>query len=383
MGVLDTPSQALGGIIDPITSAIKSPFKKDIKDWRKQDFPEGFYFVEILNGQEQTHEAVSLKGNQMPMIPFEFGGEQRITKDYYPGNSEPAVQVLGPKESDVTIHGKLKDKRYRDKNLYGVSTEIQRLIDAIRIRGNLLRITLGEWQRYGFLEKTDFKMNSLGDVEYSLTFTIVGFNKPINAKFVQKTKEKPIAKDLINKAEAFQAKTPPVTLSLSLADQIGGAISSVASALALVTHFVDSVVSTAEDVQKSANRAIGLIKHARTTIIQFNRRIGNIATGFNSLSNDTRAATNFNNVMKNQGYILDLMTSSSSLAATLAAMQKQFEALSKFAPLARYKVKDGDSLQKISLKFYNSADHWDKLYDHNKLTSTQLSTGMLLEIPRL
>src|SRR4051812_9929162 len=114
MSILDTPTRIAGGVIDPIAAKIANPFKKEIGDWRPQDFKGGFTFVEIVDGVEQTREAVKLIGNQMPVVPFEFGGSQRITKDYYPGNSEPAVQVLGPKESDVTIHGKLKDKKYRN-----------------------------------------------------------------------------------------------------------------------------------------------------------------------------------------------------------------------------------------------------------------------------
>lgn len=388
MGLLDAPTAAVGGVLDPIAAKIKNPFTTRVKNTdRAQDFPKGFYFVELVNGKERPKDAVRLAGNMLPHIPFEYGGTQRITADYYPGNSEPAVQVLGPKEGDVVIKGKFKDKRYKDEDLYGVSYEIAKLCDAIRIRGNLLRITLGEWQRYGYLEESKFRMNKLSEIEYELKFLIVGFNKPRNCKFADNTKTVPfdINKDLISDALAFQDtySAIPSTMPRSLADVLNGAISDVATAINLVTGFVDTVVSTAEDVQASANRAIGLIKNARANISKFKRRVGALALGFSSLSTEARAASNFKSVLTNQSHIMNSISALAGLSALLARLQSQFEAISKTTPLARYKVKRGDTLQKISIKYYNDAGSWEKIYAHNKLTTTALAEGLLLEIPRV
>jgi nucleoid-associated protein YgaU len=77
------------------------------------------------------------------------------------------------------------------------------------------------------------------------------------------------------------------------------------------------------------------------------------------------------------------MSQTTSLSVLLARLQKQFEAIARTTPLARHRVKDGETLQRISIKFYNTADNWKKIYDHNKLTSTQLTVGTVLEIPRV
>jgi nucleoid-associated protein YgaU len=64
-------------------------------------------------------------------------------------------------------------------------------------------------------------------------------------------------------------------------------------------------------------------------------------------------------------------------------MLLRFKAMQETTPLTRYRVVDGDSLQKISGRFYSNADHWKKIYDHNKLTSTVLVSGSVLEIPKV
>lgn len=392
-GLSDLPGAALGAVTDPISnfaSGLNSViFGPKAHPERRADFPDGFKITEVIDGKDNKDTAISLVGNMLPMIPFEWGGEQRLTKDYYPGNSEPAVQVLGSKESDVTIHGKFKDKRLKgdlDK-LYGVSYKLADYLHKMKRRGNILRIELGPWVRYAFLEKVDFKLNKLSEVEYQIQFFIVGLNPPVNAKLIKKTKDVPLTenKALIDAMASFSAtySAVPKSMPKSISSVLNGAISDVAKAMNLVTNFVDAYITVAEDIQAAANRAIGLIKNARTNVAVFKRRIGNVSTGFSSLSTDARAATQFQSVFTNQQHLVNSMSAASSLAAILAAMQKQFEALAKQTPLARYKVKDGDTLQRISIKYYNNADHWQQIYDHNKLTTTALTMGMMLEIPRL
>jgi hypothetical protein len=390
-GLTDLPGAALKTVTDPVSNLVSDTlgvvFGRKSRPERGPDFPDGFRVVEIIDGHESPDSEIRLTGNMLPFTPFEWGGEQRLGKEYYPGNPEPAVQVLGAKEGDVTIHGKFKDKRLKDPSLYGVAYKLAEYMDKLRRRGNLCKFSLGPWVRYGFIEKTDFKLDKLSSVEYSLQLFVVGFNPPTNCKIVARTKEIPLAtnKELIKAVSDFNAKysAVPTSMPKSIGDVLNGAIGDVAKAINLVTNFVDAYVTAAEDVQKSVNRALGLIKNARTQLGVFKRRIGGLQTGFNSLSNDTKAATNFSAVFTNQRHIIESVSATSSLAALLAAMQKQFEAIARTTPQARYKVIDGDTLQKVSLKFYKSADHWNLIYDHNKLSTTVLTQGMMLEIPHL
>lgn len=390
MSLLSLPGQVAGGVLDPLAKLIKNPFGGGKLSVNPPDYPNGFQIMEIVDGVDQSKTELKLLGNMLPMIPFKFGGAQHMSKEYYAGNSEPSVHVLGAREDDLTIHGKLKDKRYNE-DLGGVSYEVMQALEKMRIRGNLLRLTLGGWVRYGFLEKTEFELNKVSDIGYSMTFSIVGFTKPSNNKMIANTKEIPIDvnQDLINQAAAFQANYQAALPSKTLADLLNGYVNDVATAVALVNNFVSTVVTAAQDVEKVAFRAIGLVQNARTSIYRFQRNVWAFKADFNTLKASANAAaqpvnlTHFTDILKIQQTISHSISDSNGLNDMLAQMQTRFSAIAKQTPLARYLVKDGDTLQRIAVKFYGSADSWDRIYDHNKLQTSQLTRGQLLEIPRV
>jgi len=67
----------------------------------------------------------------------------------------------------------------------------------------------------------------------------------------------------------------------------------------------------------------------------------------------------------------------------LQRLKERLSQLSQSLPLGRHLVVTGDTLQKIAIKFYGSADNWKRIYDYNSLTTTDLVVGRLLEIPRI
>lgn len=416
--ILGNVGAGITGSLDAFLDSLPNPFKtKKVPKLLGQDFSEGFTITEIVDGVDKKQSlgfGLTLLGDQMPFQPFPFGGEQKITKDYYAGNPEPVVQVLGPRESAITMKGRLKAKHFtngsEDKSgFYGVPEAVQRQMDAIRIRGNLLRITMGSWKRYGFLQKTHFELNTLVRIEYDLTFEIIGFNPPTNCKFIDRTKEVPfqINKDLIDAALAFTANKVPATMPKTIASVLNGLIGDVAGAIGLVTNFVDTTVKTAEDVVASVNRAKGLILNARATISKFKRSvrsiglsIENIGSTFtnkngglgsnvgavlgvnNNLPTSQTKSTLTTSTYSHAAYINGAVSSTKNLSQILAALHKQFDALAASAPLLRYVVKSGDTLQKLAIKYYSNADKWNAIYDHNKLTTTVLVAGTILEIPK-
>jgi hypothetical protein len=396
MGAFGSPIDPAGGL-DVLKEQLIGPFsKKKLKpsDVRtahaRNDFPGGFNFLEIEAGQEKKEEAVKLIGTYMIHAPFEFGGEQKIIKNYYPGQSEPSVQILGPQEADVTVKGRLYDKRFKDDSgLFGIATEFQKQIDAIRIRGNLLRIQLGDakgggWQRYGFLQKTMFKMKNKADIEYELQFLIVGFNPPRGVLKINRSNEIPfqIQKALIKKATDLQSNLNnlPKTMPLSFANQIKQLTSDVASATKLVTGFVDTVFSTIDDVKSGIARAQGLIQFAKNKVSDYSRRVGAFQfLGPGLDPSKTGVAAGYSHASFTAGTLSD-MTALQQLLAQLAA---SLAGLNQTVALARHRVIDTDTLQKLALHFYKNQDNWKIIYDHNKLSSTTLVRGSILEIPRI
>jgi LysM repeat protein len=369
----------IGGISD-LTEFIRNPFKKDVKSpFRGADFPEGFLIEELKGAKAE----VRLVGNMMPMIPFTFGGEQRTKKDYYAGHSEPTVQVLGPQESDVTIKGVLKDRIYDNEAYYGVSTEIQQAIDAIRIRGNLCRFVLGEWERYGYIQKTNFKMNKLSYVEYEVTFLISGFNAPRNARFLQKQKLIPFEINQALIAAATQLNQDysqiPDSVPQGIGDLINGFVSDIATEINKVTNLVDSVINTVGDIQKSIARINGLIKNIQNKVNSYKRFL----SGVDPFDTNTAVQGGLTGRYETASFYARAIAGLGGLAALMNRYREQFNAIASNTPLGRHIVRTGDNLQKISSKFYGTADNWQEIKDYNNLTSTELVIGAILEIPRV
>ena len=393
MSILSAPADIGGSALDPIAAAIKNPFNTGVSNGgeRPQDFPGGFQIIEYVNGVPNKSTRIDLIGNMMPMQPFPWSGEQRMTKDYYAGNPEPVVQVLGAKEGPLTIKGRFKDKRYRSPSYYGVSYQYSLAINEMRKRGNLIKFgmdgTAGSWWRYGFLERVDFKMNKLSWIDYEIEFFVVSENQPVNNYFAapEKQSSSAVNQNLIDSAAAFQANysATPKSMPRSLADIMNGLISDVAKNINLVTNFVATVLNTAQEVENSANRALGLIKNARSSLSKFRRQFDSIVHNFPTLSTATTEANKARDSFKNLGYMSETISGTGTMAAYLVKMQAQFEAIARSVPKARYRVQNGDTLQNISIKFYGISDHWSNIYDHNKLQTTVLAQGTVLEIPNL
>lgn len=388
MGLLEPPS--IPTVPDPLSALsglLNNPFKRKVKkDGVKPDFPAGFIIVEFQNGKALDNERIALVGNMMPHTPFEYGGEQRIQKEYYPGHSEPSVQVFGPKESDTVIKGKFKDKRYKDKKFAGISEDIAQQIDAIRIRGNICRFTMGEWTRYGFIEKTNFGIETLRSIDYQITLNLIGFNPPTDNHLTGAEKVTPlvIQKSLIAEAAAFEAgrSNIPPDMPQSIAGFLNEQISAVATSIGIVTGFVDNVIKQGEAISNSANRVVGLVRNARRTIAVFHRRVGGVVNSVANLGPNLAKEVQATGATVNALFIKRQKAQAISMSSKLAAMEKQFEALRKKTPANRHLVKASDTLQSISIKYYNNAGDWNKIYTHNKLSSTELVVGSVLEIPR-
>lgn len=395
MSIIDAPGAAL----DTLAATIKNPFNQPVSSTgaRPVDFPGGFVITEYIDGLPQDgtggrpDTSIKLVGNLMPFQPFPWESEQRLVKQYYPGNPEPSVQALGPKKGDLVIKGRFKDKRYRDPSYYGVAYLFTRALEAMCDRGNVIRFgmygTAGSWIRFGYLEHVKFDMKKLSDIDYELSFFVIGETQPTNNYFADTDKTSPasINSKLLDAASTFAANysSSPKTMPQSLAGLIDGLTNTVASQIKHVTDFVSTVLDSAQDVEASAVRALGLIKNARVNLYKYRKQVDSLAHSFSSYSSSGNAVGKVTDTYKNISHIQNAIHDANGMSAYLAQLQKQFEAISQTLPQARYKVQQGDTLQNIAVKFYGAPDHWDKIYDHNNLRTTALTAGTVLEIPKL
>lgn len=352
-----------------------------------EDFPEGLLLVEIVNGAERKADQVQLVGRFLPHIPFEFGGKQQLSKEYYAGNSEPTVQVLGSREDNIPIKGEFKTSKFKDVALRDAAIEYQELVDAMRLRGNLVRLTLGEFKRYGFIEGCKFRLNRRQHIEYEIDFFVVGFNPPTLDKTTRGDGNVTAPNKEITSAAAqalINAKNYPEEMPQSLTDRLNDLVNAVAEKINLVTNFVNGITSEANALVSSANRAIGLIKNARSFISKTKRDVGSISNSISGLgASFQNEADKTSATIKNVSHLHTIQRDYSSLAAMLAGLQARFAALATTVPMVRHLIKNGDTLQNLAQKYYQNSELWKKIYDHNKLTSTTLVVGKVIEIPKL
>lgn len=391
MGIIDKGAKAglsavgLGGIFTR---------KVDPKGF-DPDFPGGLTIIEVIKGKEKVKDAITLVGSFMPFKPFEYGGTQKISKDYYAGNPEPVIHVLGSRENDTVIRGRLKSKRFKDVDSFTdvqqkvtVCREYQELIDGMRLRGNIVKVTLGEWRRYGIIEECSFKLNRLSDIEYEIKFSIIGFNLPKECKLVGEPDTDLISANKTVTSEAAKQlaamKSYPESMPRTLSEFLDEAIGTVATVVAQVTGFVDGALTDIENIEKSATRAVGLCRHARATISRTGRRIGAIGYNTSTMSAGlTTASFKSAALTANTRHFQSVLAGLAGLAALMALLQARFAQLSASTPIRRHLVKQGDTLQTISMRYYQTTDNWSKIYDQNKLTSTVLTVGSVLEIPKV
>lgn len=392
MGILDSKQQgplgqlAKGNLDGFIGSTLGLGRRVEAPEYGP-DFAEGMRIEEIVDGRPVEDTAITLVGNFMPIGSLEFGGTQKIVKEYYPGNAEPVVQVMGAQEDDVNLKGRMRTKRFKDVELRLAADEYQRQLDAIRRRGNLVRVTLGEWVRYGIIEKGTFKLYRLTDIEYDIVLSVIGLNPPSNCKFTDTLDDNILAanrelSDAVAEALA-EYRNYPDEMPRSLSEFLNDQISVVADAIGLVTGFIDGVFQSVENVQASAARGVGLIKNARAKISNYQRRVGAIelslanlggSVGISGLKSAARY-TNMDHITKTLGGFM-------AFSVMLRKLQEKYAALAATVPYKRHLVQDGDNLQRLAMRYYGNQDLWEKIYEHNKLTSTTLTSGTVLEIPK-
>lgn len=398
------------------SSLEKVPKPRKFSGTTQGDFPLGFLLEEQL--EEGSGLKIALKGSFLPNQPMAMGGELNIVKEYYPGNPEAAVQVLQSQESDITIRGEFKAKRFADRGTsYYIPTKYVEALEALRLRGNLMKISLAsqgegysyKFDRYGFLVATKFDMKSLGHYAYDLTFSIISIDRPSRYPiFEDKSLAALDAKNELTSlfAELDQVSEMPLNVQVpfTFTDALNGLTADLAAIINAPFAMVNNLLDGVESLVDSANRIVGVLKTAKANLVKLKRRAGKIAqkAAFNtSKSTKERARKSVRVVGSNQitrvsnkkvegpaQYRAMLKLHEVQRIATrsmisMDRMTAQFEKVIEKLPLRTVTVQEGRSLQYYSNQFYGNPDHWQEIYKHNNLTESTLTRGQVLEIPRL
>ena len=361
------------GLLDVIQAPFLDEPEASIPD---EDFPAGLRIEELP--ESGTGLMCILVNHMLPEVPFSFGGEQHVVKEYYAGNDLPATQILGSREDDITFHGKLRDRRFaalhKDMEF---SKTIAELLQDIRRRGFLCKLTLGDYVWHGFLTKTHFDMKTTRDYKYELTFSVIALrNIPDQCPVIGATfDEMALAHDQVAAMAAELASKQssiPASVPLSIGDALNKAIGGVASVVSGVTSYVDAILTNVSDIQNSVTRAVGLVTNAKTQAFKWGLQLGQISHSLQlagvKVDDQYKLGTyvpestyqGYKSVAQIQAskFITGTISTITDTVKYLDRLKESFSEVSKTVPIARYMVKaDDETLQQISSKFYGTVDH--------------------------
>ena len=358
-------------------------FRYETPTTNPNDFPGGFVIREMRSpyqdNRNDTISLVRLIGNSMPMVPFAFGGGQRVHKTYYPGNEEPSMQIMGGKEDDVKLNGQFKAIRLPTGE-ESVPEVLMNNIERIRLNGNLCRFTLGAWARFGFISMAKFEIIRKTRVNYEITINILGVNPPQNGKLLEDPRRAPLennqalldsASALMEAGSAELLEPPPQ----SIFDTINGYISDIADNITTVTDFVDSVFSIPGNIRQSVDRVSQIIESTFAQMREFKKALG----GYASFEDSRGIITKYDI----SNYYSNMLARTNDLTRLLQEYRTRILALSTNTPQARHLGVQGDTWQKLSVRYLGSAEEWPVIPEFNSLPITSIvPIGEIIEIPR-
>lgn len=357
--------------------------RQDISRLNGEDYPEGLVIQELrFDGDGSSRNVgrpIRLLGNQMPHVPFMYGGEQRINKMYYPGHPEPSVQVLGPQEGDVTINGEFKDF-YLDSDFEGFSELTRDRIDILRHKGSLCKFTLGAWERYGHIGSVKWEVVRKVRIRYQIVLVITSFRTPVNGKYLNQTRGVPFALnerllEQLSEIEAAQDRRPNLP-DRSISEQIDALVGEVGNAIAEINNYVENIFTQIENIRRSVNRARALVEHTKNSVENLVGRLSSI----NPFSFKLSIADRY----RMSAYNSEVVSYSSILTGLLVQYDIQLSQFAASIPIARHLVQFGDTWQTIAGRYYDGIDNWKQIPEFNNLEAADAPPiGTFIDIPEV
>ena len=363
----------------------------------KDDFENGFVIEEFSKypyNTENLRSIIALTGNTMPLVPFQWGGRQRINKTYYPGNHEPSTHIMGSVEDNVTINGQFKAIKFADaEDNKRIPEYLALYMDSIRYSGRLCKFTLGKWVRWGYIESTSFSMTRLTRIDYSITINVVSIlNPPTNGKILGEAPDPPFellddlglrVTELQNAAAERYDRLP----ELNFFQRMNSLIGDVASTITELTSYADNVFSTIDNIRQSVDRMSQLIERTNRKLRVIKKTIF-----MESFTDSGGIITRYDFA----NYRSSLLSRTLDITELLNRIASRFRRLISNIPITKHVIKSTDSFQSLSVKYYGTVDKWKTIAEFNGIplnrdfeedvqlpeTPTGKLVGTIIDIPR-
>jgi len=364
----------------------------------------GGFAIEELSGDKRR---VELQGRALPVGTFTLEGEMRAEFTYYPGNPIASAQVFGAKENETTVSGRWSDRHLKGVDKDGKGVEAQGkvllngnpapnvvaavdLIDDIRMRGQLVRVTWDTRTREGIIRRFKQTWHRAEIVEWEMAFEWISRGE----------KEIPVGfspqPDLAGLGASMNRLTALLGSALDVVDRgfsllaevqstIDSAMETIESAVSTVTDaigLVDSAVSLPAQAWNKASGAIGTIIEECSSLGTYLDSLPSRAV-FAGSDDDTISDLTLGDALKADAWKAGAKAAANALGI-FATQQKEAlrDAAEAFSDILDVFFAQQDTdLRAVSVAYYGTPDEWQRLMSFNGLASSRLTAGMEIVIP--
>jgi len=345
--------------------------------------------------QAGARREVKLEGRCLPIGGLKLGGSQRLESVWYQGAPEASVQVIGPEESPTTISGVWVTKYFASEAIATVNglrvsdaEELATIFDLIRVQGQLLRFSWGAIVRFGHLEKFDFEYSRTAD-EISWTMELKWSSRgasllpPVQALQGGVLDASSALDRLVSTVEAKLQEARDFNLVSALRldvirsklDTLVGLASSIRSIVSSLTNQIATAIGVVNSAIGQLSQAIATTREMieETQAVPYAALVQTAQNG-RALAGQTVAAA---------AWMQTVASSGGTFVAQASDLKRSLEEQQINPILATVTARGVDSLRTLSLRFFDTEDHWREIMLFNGLMSEELRTGQVVYIPRL
>jgi hypothetical protein len=395
---------------------------------------------ELQPDSGSPRRVVTLVGPSLPFVGASWGFENEIVTTWYNGNPDEATQqVLVAKELpsswegewNRTLMGKVPAKFQDQDNTLPIvdPSQLRDILEDIGRQGLRLRVTWvvdgdtpdqrSKIVREGRMKKADFKHTRMQDIAWSIEFAWLGRGRSqdrvvsvrddsqtaklaaLNADFVNFLAAAKAA-DFINSNKLTRLSATSVTLGqleaianapnailTSATRQLTRQLNQFKDAVALGKKFAtmpaqlaNTTVDFAQNSLAIANRTADLLSRIPAELGSLKAKVGDVMRSASYFGKNTDLAR----VVARRAYEFDVAVRAQrhtgALRGDLAANQTTARASDV---LAVHVTKDGDTPQRISMRYFQTPDHAVDILRTNRLPDylTAFAKGKILIIPNL
>lgn len=368
---------------------------------------------------------LTLIGRALPYRPISFSGEQRAEFTWYTGNPVATMQVLGSEENETTIEGIWKDKFLGttilsafDSNgqptiATGIATlkddtgasvnlttawDVVQAANVMRREGQLVSVTWANVVRHGLMKKFVFSPENIHDFKWEMVFQWISqgdVSFPANP--VTGSSFGDFVQNIAAAAQVIQGIADTVTTSISVGksyvNSLTNTLATVNNAISDLADTVTSISQSTIDPSSAAQKGAAQATQAINDLVLLSSAV-TAAPSVVVSADYTNTPTGINGVasVSTQSYGQVLSVELATRQLLKASRQSQAQAAQQRAQLLKqidvdiiavFIAQNNTDLRDVSTQYYGTPDDWIQIRTFNHFTSSKLTAGQTVFVPKL